>query len=98
MLSFPFTTDEENARYGSADGADVASVRLANALDRPRPFLRRSLLPGLHQAAHRNLSRGLTDLDLFEIGLVFLPEPGAPTVRPTCRSVTPGRATRRSRR
>ncbi|HET8896078.1 MAG TPA: phenylalanine--tRNA ligase subunit beta, partial [Protaetiibacter sp.] len=76
VLSFPFATADENARYGSADGADVASVRLANPLDQSTPFLRRSLLPGLIGAARRNRSRGLNDLDLFEIGLVFLPEVG----------------------
>ena len=78
VLSFPFATGDENALYGSADGSAVASVRLANALDQSTPFLRRSLLPGLIGAARRNRSRGLNDLDLFEIGLVFLPEVGRP--------------------
>ncbi|RXZ67389.1 phenylalanine--tRNA ligase subunit beta [Agromyces albus] len=75
VLAFPFATEHENATYGSADGGPVASVRLANALDAGAPFMRRSLLPGLIGAARRNLSRGLTDLSLFELGLVFLPEP-----------------------
>ena len=38
--------------------------------------LRTSLLPGLIETARRNLSRGLTDLALFEVGTVFLPEAG----------------------
>ncbi|AWB95246.1 phenylalanine--tRNA ligase subunit beta [Agromyces badenianii] len=76
VLSFPFASESENALFGSADGALVASVRIANALDQTAPFLRRSLVPGLIGAARRNLSRGLTDLDLFEIGTVFLPEQG----------------------
>ena len=38
--------------------------------------MRRSLLPGLAAIAHRNVSRGLTDLALFEVGTVFLPEAG----------------------
>ncbi|HZW41751.1 MAG TPA: phenylalanine--tRNA ligase subunit beta [Agromyces sp.] len=76
VLSFPFVTADENAVFGSADSAPVASIRLANALDQSAPFLRRSLLPGLIGAAHRNRSRGLTDLNLFELGLVFLPEEG----------------------
>jgi phenylalanyl-tRNA synthetase beta chain len=54
----------------------VASVKLANALDASTPFLRRSLLPGLVGVARRNASRGLIDLDVFELGLVFLPEAG----------------------
>lgn len=76
VLSFPFVPETDNAVFGSADGEPVASVRIANALDQTAPFLRRSLVPGLMGAARRNLSRGLTDLDLFEIGTVFLPEPG----------------------
>ncbi|WP_022894785.1 phenylalanine--tRNA ligase subunit beta [Agromyces subbeticus] len=76
VLSFPFVAADDNAVFGSADGSPVASVRIANALDQTAPFLRRSLMSGLIGAARRNLSRGLTDLALFEIGTVFLPEPG----------------------
>ncbi|WP_136709848.1 phenylalanine--tRNA ligase subunit beta [Agromyces sp. H66] len=76
VLSFPFSTEAENGTYGSADGEPVASVRLANALDASTALLRRSLLPGLIGAARRNRSRGLNDLSLFEVGLVFLPETG----------------------
>ena len=74
--SFPFTTEAENDRHGSASGEHLPSIRLANPLDGSAPFLRRSLIPGLLQIAHRNISRGLTDLALFETGVVFLPEPG----------------------
>jgi phenylalanyl-tRNA synthetase beta chain len=74
--SFPFTTDAQNDLHGSPTGEHVPSIRLANALDGAAPFLRRSLIPGLLQIAHRNISRGLTDLALFETGVVFLPEPG----------------------
>ncbi|WP_127793185.1 phenylalanine--tRNA ligase subunit beta [Agromyces sp. LHK192] len=77
VLAFPFVTDDENRLFGSAAGGDVAQVKVANALDASRPYLRRSLLPGLVEVARRNLSRGLTDLDVFELGLVFTPEPGA---------------------
>lgn len=76
VLAFPFVTEAENAQFGSVDGSPVASVKLANALDASTPFLRRSLLPGLIGVARRNLSRGLTDLDVFELGLVFLPGTG----------------------
>lgn len=33
-------------------------------------------MPGLLQVAHRNVSRGFTDLSLFETGVVFLPKVG----------------------
>jgi len=74
--SFPFTTAEQNDLHGSATGEHLPSITLANPLDGHAPSLRRSLVPGLLQVAHRNLSRGLTDLALFELGSVFLPEPG----------------------
>nr|MBS1900189.1 phenylalanine--tRNA ligase subunit beta [Actinomycetota bacterium] len=74
--AFPFTTQEQNDLHGSASGESIPGVRLANPLDGQAPFLRRSLLPGLLQIAHRNLARGLVDLAIFETGIVFLPEPG----------------------
>lgn len=89
--SFGFTTEAQNDLHGSASGEHLPSVKLANPLDGQSPYLRRSLVPGLLQVAHRNLSRGLTDLALFEIGSVYLPEPGVvygtdtvppPAVRP----------------
>ena len=74
--SFPFTTEALNDLHGSASGEHLPSSKLANPLDGQSPFLRRSLVPALLQAAHRNLSRGLTDLGIFEMGSVFVPEPG----------------------
>jgi phenylalanyl-tRNA synthetase beta subunit len=74
--AFPFTTQEQNDLHGSASGESLPGVRLANPLDGQTPFLRRSLLPGLLQIAHRNIARGLVDLAIFETGVVFLPEPG----------------------
>ncbi|MGC0367760.1 phenylalanine--tRNA ligase subunit beta [Microbacterium sp. SLBN-111] len=74
--SLPFTTAEQNALHGSPSGESLPSVKLANPLDGLAPFLRRSLVPGLLQVAHRNLSRGIVDLALFETGTVFLPKPG----------------------
>jgi phenylalanyl-tRNA synthetase beta chain len=74
--SFGFTTEELNDLHGSPSGDPVPSIKLANPLDGQSPFLRRSLVPGLLQVAHRNVSRGLTDLSLFETGVVFLPEEG----------------------
>lgn len=74
--SFGFTTEEQNDLHGSPSGAHLPSVKLANPLDGQAPFLRRSLIPGLLQVAHRNVARGFTDLALFETGVVFLPKPG----------------------
>ncbi|WP_065571149.1 phenylalanine--tRNA ligase subunit beta [Microbacterium oleivorans] len=86
VVAFPFTTEEQNDLHGSPSGDHVPSIRLANPLDGQAPFLRRSLLPGLLQIAHRNASRGFTDIALFETGTVFAPvegvEYGTTTVPP----------------
>ncbi|MHC2999161.1 phenylalanine--tRNA ligase subunit beta [Microbacterium sp. HJ5] len=74
--SFAFTTDELNDLHGSASGEKLPSIKLANPLDGQAPFLRRSLVPGLLQVAHRNVARGFTDLALFETGVVFLSKSG----------------------
>ncbi|WP_432837164.1 phenylalanine--tRNA ligase subunit beta [Dactylosporangium sp. CA-092794] len=50
-----------------------AAVLLRNPLSDEEPQLRTTLLPPLLAALRRNLGRGLRDLALFEIGLVFLP-------------------------
>jgi phenylalanyl-tRNA synthetase beta chain len=52
-------------------------MKLANPLDPDAAFMRTSLLPGLIAIARRNLSRGLTDLALFEVGTVFTPKSDA---------------------
>jgi phenylalanyl-tRNA synthetase beta chain len=74
--AFPFTTEAHNDLHGSATGEYLPSIRLANPLDGQAPFLRRSLIPGLLQTAHRNIARGMTDVAIFEAGVVFLPEAG----------------------
>jgi phenylalanyl-tRNA synthetase beta chain len=72
VLSYPFTAEVDAERWTPGR----PSVWLANALDGATPYLRTSLWPGLIQAVRRNRSRGLVDLALFEVGHVFLPEPG----------------------
>jgi phenylalanyl-tRNA synthetase beta chain len=76
VLAYPFVTEHANDTFGSPDVGSVPAVRLANPLDAGVPFLRTSLLPGLIEIARRNLSRGLTDLAIYESGLVFRPEAG----------------------
>ncbi|MCU1552509.1 MAG: phenylalanine--tRNA ligase subunit beta [Glaciihabitans sp.] len=71
VLSYPFLSRKQIDEF-----SDGQAIALANPLDAEAPFLRKSLLPGLLEIARRNLSRGLTDLALFEVGVVFLPEDG----------------------
>lgn len=73
VLNYPFST---SAQVALMDGEDAPTMRLANALDAEAAHLRRSLIPALVTTAHRNRSRGLLDLALFEVGRVFRPEAG----------------------
>ena len=76
MLVVPVPTEDENDLHGSASGGHLPSVKLANPLDGQAPFLRRSLVPATAAGRAPQRRRGLTDLALFEIGTVFLPQPG----------------------
>ncbi len=76
VLAYPFVSKASNDLFGSAEGGDVAAIALANPLDPDAGFLRTSLWPGLIGIARRNLSRGLTDLALFEVGNVVVPAAG----------------------
>ena len=61
------------------------AVRVANPLDAEKPFLRRSLLPGLLGALAYNAGRRQPDVRLFEVGVVFS-HPGAGLARVVERS------------
>ena len=76
VLAYPFLNQMSNDLFGSPIAGRMPAVKLANAIDSEAAWLRTSLLPGLVTVARRNLSRGLTDLALFEVGTVFLPESG----------------------
>ncbi|MBX6388320.1 MAG: phenylalanine--tRNA ligase subunit beta [Frankia sp.] len=54
-----------------ADDRRRAAVRIANPIAEDAAYLRTTLLPGLFDAAVRNIGRGHPDLALFEIGQVF---------------------------
>ncbi|GAB3124562.1 phenylalanine--tRNA ligase subunit beta [Glaciibacter psychrotolerans] len=80
VLAYPFVSEKQNNLFGAAvaaaSGGSIPQIRVANPLDGEVPFLRTSIVPGLLQIAHRNRSRGLTNLAIFEQGLVFRPEAG----------------------
>ena len=85
VLTYPFVPAEVNDRLGvpAGDGRRTM-LRLANPLSDEAPFMRTSLLSTLVDAVRRNVSRGATDLAVFEIGLVTRPtwNENAPPVAP----------------
>lgn len=64
----------ERLRLVGGSGA-VAPLRLDNPLREELSAMRTQLLPGLLDALHHNLSHGLTEVRLFEVGEVFFPRP-----------------------
>jgi phenylalanyl-tRNA synthetase beta chain len=69
VLTYPFVSEEANSYFSE----NSSRVVLANPMQEESGQLRLTLLPGLLEAARRNLSRGLTDLSIFEEGPVFIP-------------------------
>lgn len=84
VLSYPFVGSTDYDALGlPADDPRRTSVRLANPLAEDRPYMRTNLLVTLLETARRNVSRGLSDLAVFETGLVTRPAadaPAAPTL------------------
>ena len=78
MLSYPFVSPQTNNVFADSSKAVV----LANPIQDEAGQLRISLLPGLIDTAHRNLSRGLTNLAIFEYGAVFIAATSKPPVFP----------------
>lgn len=85
VLNYPFVSAEQNSLFTPGP-----SVLLENPMQGEFPELRKSLLPGLLQAAARNLSRGNLDLALLEEGSVFLPNSGLAVKDLPIGNVRPG--------
>jgi phenylalanyl-tRNA synthetase beta chain len=71
-------TSLDSIRQAQVDGPPVlpeAYIRLANPISQEREFLRQSLLPSMLETLRTN-SRYRQRMALFEIGRVYLPQPG----------------------
>ncbi len=62
---------------------DLQPLRLANPLSEEQALMRTSLLPGLIEAAKKNLQRQAPSIRLFEIAPTFHPEPDRDLPRET---------------
>jgi phenylalanyl-tRNA synthetase beta chain len=77
VLSYPFVAEElADQLMLPADDDRRHAVRLANPLSEERPLLRTSILASLVDTLRRNVARGLKDVAIYELGLVF--RPGGP--------------------
>jgi phenylalanyl-tRNA synthetase beta chain len=74
-LSYPFVGPEQFDALGvPADDVRRRAVRLVNPLSEEQPEMRTNLLMTLLETARRNIGRGASDVLLFELGLVTLPD------------------------
>jgi phenylalanyl-tRNA synthetase beta chain len=74
VVSFPFVGDETFDALGLAEDDELRrAVRLSNPLSSEKPLYATTLLPGVLDAATRNLGRGATGVALFETGTVAFP-------------------------
>ncbi|MBA2773404.1 MAG: phenylalanine--tRNA ligase subunit beta, partial [Nocardioidaceae bacterium] len=73
-LVYPFVGDQDWSALGlGVDDERRAALRVANPLSEEEPLLRTTLVPGLLRTLARNVSRGRSDVGLYELGSVFLP-------------------------
>jgi phenylalanyl-tRNA synthetase beta chain len=78
VVSFPFVGDTAWEQLGlPADDPRRNTVKLANPLSAEAPAYTTTVLPGLLEAAGRNLGRGATGVALFETQIVAKPAEGA---------------------
>ena len=86
VLSYPFVGDVHDALGLPADDPRRRAVRLANPLTRDAPYLRTSVLDSLVEVARRNVSRGLDDVAVYEVGSVTHPAGTLPAPVPGVQS------------
>ena len=70
VINYPFVSQELVDLLGFT-GDRAKSFKIANPISAETPLLRTHLLPGLLTTLERNVSRGVKDLAIFEIGSVF---------------------------
>ena len=74
VQTYPFLSQAAFDRLElPADDPRRRTLRLVNPISEEAPELRTTLLPGLAEAAGRNLARGLDGVAVYELGAVFLP-------------------------
>ncbi|HUW87890.1 MAG TPA: phenylalanine--tRNA ligase subunit beta [Candidatus Paceibacterota bacterium] len=70
IQTYPFTSESVMKSLGFT-GVRGKAFRLSNPMSEDAPLLRTHLIPGLIEAAQRNLGRGNRNFGIFEIGLIF---------------------------
>ncbi|CAB4839427.1 unannotated protein [freshwater metagenome] len=79
IQTYPFLSRATITALGY-EGDRAKAFRLANPMSEDFPLLRPHLIPGLLEAAQRNVSRGAKNFALFEMGSVFRNTRTLPTI------------------
>lgn len=82
VLSYPFIGGVHDLLEIPEGDPRRQAVRLANPLAEDAPWLRTSILDSLVETAARNISRGLPDVAVFEVGSVTLAQDTVPAAIP----------------
>lgn len=84
VLSFPFISTDVLDKQGILEqDARRKLVKIANPLADDQPYMRSSILDSLLSIAERNVSRGLDDCAIYEMGRVSRPGKTVPAPTPT---------------
>ena len=78
VQNYPFISPETIELMGFT-GARARTYRIANPISEKEPLLRPHMVPGLIDAAVRNMGRGVKSMALFEIGSIFRAPETIPT-------------------
>ena len=70
-LSYSFSSQEEVAKFQSAEMAGTMSCELINPLNSEQSVMRQSIIPGLIKSIAFNQNHGESSTHLYEIGEVF---------------------------
>jgi phenylalanyl-tRNA synthetase beta chain len=91
-LTWAFSDPGDAERTGWVFGPDEQPVKLLNPMSVEQSVLRFSTLPGLLRAVANNQRKGVTDVQLYEMGAVWWTSPGRkqPKERPVVAGVLAG--------
>lgn len=71
-ISYSFANTEDSALLGDNKIINIGkSVELINPMNADQKYMRQSLLPGLLRSVSYNINRGVKNISLYEVGVVF---------------------------
>jgi phenylalanyl-tRNA synthetase beta chain len=75
-MTYSFASAEDTEKLQMSFEANQEAAELLNPMNADQAFLRRSILPGLLKSVAYNLSRGVANIQLYELGSIFFAAEG----------------------